>query len=119
MSTHADLEVFMDMMGDDVERPFDIVVEQNQENHYYTGLGINILKQLDNKDHYYHFLSSILKNFNTLDDTHKQKIKDEIGITPETIIKEKIVYKEKIVNKSQKPKVNMGYSANRHNYEDY
>ena len=49
MSTHADMEVFMDMTGDDVETPYDFVVKQNQENHYYTGLGINILKQLDNK----------------------------------------------------------------------
>ena len=42
-----------------------------------------------------------------------------MGITPETIIKEKIVYKEKKVNKSQKPKLNMGYSANRHHTDDY
>jgi hypothetical protein len=119
MSTHADMEVFMDMMGDDVETPYGIVVEQNQENHYYTGLGINLLKQLDNNEHYYHFLSSIIKNFHKLDDTHKKKIKDQMGIVPETIFKEKIVYKEKKVSKSQKPKINMGYSANRHHTDDY
>ena len=46
-----------------------------------------------------------------------------MGITPETIIKEKIVYKEKKkkkkVNKSQKPKLNMGYSANGRHTDDY
>ena len=46
MSTHADMEVFMDMMGDDVETPYDFVVKQNQENHYYTGLGINIIETI-------------------------------------------------------------------------
>ena len=95
MSTHADL-VFMDMMGDDVEKPYDIIIEQNKENHYYTGLGINILKQLDNSEHYYHFISSILKNFHKLDEIHK-KIKDQMGIVPEIVVKEKVVYKEKKV----------------------
>jgi hypothetical protein len=111
MSTHADLEVFMDMMGDDVETPFDITIEKNQENHYYTGLGINILKQIENNDHYFHFVTSILKNFNTLDCIQKDKIIKQLGVKPEVIVKEKIVYKEKKNNKYSKPRLNT--------YDDY
>ena len=120
MSTHADLEVFMDMMGDNVETPFNVVIEKDKENHYYTGLGLNILKQFDNDEKYFHFLLSIVKNFDKLDDSFKEKIKTEMKIVPKTIIQEKIVYKEKpqTTTTKKKAKLNMGYS-NKLNSDDY
>ena len=51
----SDMDIFMDMMSD-IDTPFCETVEQGQNNSYYQGLGIHILKQLQNKDHYFHFL---------------------------------------------------------------
>ena len=91
-----DLEIFMDMM-DDIETPFVEVVETGKNNSYYEGLGIHILKQFENNDHYFYFLKSILKNYHELS-------KDQ----PKVIIQKKtITVEKKKKNKNQKPKLNM------------
>jgi hypothetical protein len=106
MSATSDLDIFMDMMSDQ-ESPFIEEVEQGKDPSYYKGLGLHILKQLDNKEHYFHFLTSILTNFDSLTKNQKELLKDQLCIVPETIIKEKIVFKEKIVykEKNKKPKI--------------
>tara|TARA_Y100001958_G_scaffold150591_1_gene134544 strand:+ start:112 stop:465 length:354 start_codon:yes stop_codon:yes gene_type:complete len=116
---HSDLEILSEMLGGVGESPFGEIIEKNQENSYYSSFGIELLKQFQNNDQYYHFLLSIVSNFKQLDNKQQEFIKNKMEIFPETIIKEKIVYKEKKVNKSQKPKLNMGYSANRHHTDDY
>ena len=105
MSANSDLDIFMDMMSDQ-ESPYVEVVEQGKDNSYYQGLGIHILKQLDNKEHYFHFVSSILQNYHILDKEKREELNQKLGVIPEIIIKEKIVFKvEK--TKQIKPKLNM------------
>jgi hypothetical protein len=107
----SDLEIFMDMM-DDLEggSRFVEVVEPGKDNSYYQGLGIHILKQFENNDHYFHFLKSILKNYNELEQNQKDEIYELLNIQPKIIIKEKIVYKGG-KKKNTKPKLN--------NFDDY
>jgi len=92
MST--DMDIFMDMMSGQ-ETPFVEVIESAQPNSYYQGLGIHLLKQMDTNEHYFHFLQSILSNFNQLEEGQKKILQEKMGFKPEVIIKEKIVYKEK------------------------
>ena len=103
MST--DMDIFMDMM-DGQDTPFCEVVENGKPNSYYQGLGIHLLKQFDDKDHYYHFLQSILTDYKILDESQKKNIQKSMGIKPEVVIKEKVVYKEKKTTTKKKPKLN-------------
>ena len=105
----SDLDIFMDMIPDD-NIIFDDDIEQDRPNSYYQGKGIHLLKQLKEKDHYFYFLQSIVSDFKKLDEEQQKSIKEIMGITPEIITKEKIVYKEKKV-KNTKPKINT--------YDDY
>jgi len=101
------MNIFMDMM-DDIENPFVEVVEPGKNNSYYEGLGIHILKQFKNNDHYFHFLKSILQNYHELSKDQKVKLQELMNITPEVIIKEKIVVKKETKSKkNEKPKLNM------------
>lgn len=103
----TDMDIFMDMMSDQ-DTPFCETVESGKPNSYYQGLGIHILKQLDDNEHYFHFLQSILSNYDKLDESQKKKIRETMCIQPEIITKEKIVYKEKKGQKQkQKPKLNL------------
>ena len=103
MST--DMDIFMDMMSDQ-DTPFSEVVENGKPNSYYQGLGIHILKQMDTNEHYFHFLQSILSNFKHLEEEHKKILQEGMGLKPEVIIKEKIVYKDKQIKKNKKPVIN-------------
>ena len=100
-----DLEIFMDMM-DDIETPFVEVVETGKNNSYYEGLGIHILKQFEETDHYFHFLKSIATKFNELSETQKKEIKTIMNIQPEVIVKEKVIIKN-TNKKNRKPKLNV------------
>ena len=103
----TDMDIFLDMMSDQ-DTPFCETVESGKPNSYYQGLGIHILKQLDDNEHYFHFLQSILSNYDKLDESQKKKIRETMCIQPEIITKEKIVYKEKKGQKQkQKPKLNL------------
>ena len=103
----TDMDIFMDMMSDQ-DTPFCETVESGKPNSYYQGLGIHILKQLDDNEHYFHFLQSILSNYDKLDESQKKKIRETMCIQPEIITKEKIVYKEKKGQKQkQNPKLNL------------
>ena len=104
MST--DMDIFMDMM-DDQETPFVEVVEQGKDNSYYQGLGIHILKQFNDKDHYFHFLQSILSDYQKLTKDQQQKIEESLNIQPKVVIKEKVIVKQqKKKQQKQKPKLN-------------
>ena len=92
----SDLNIFMDMMEDD-NIEFAEIVEENKPNSYYEGLGIHLLKQFKENEHYFHFLQSILVDFKKLDKQQQKCIKEIMGIRPEIITKEKIIYKEKKV----------------------
>ena len=104
----SNMDLILDLMPDE-NIVFD-TIEQNQTNEYYQGHGEHILKNINTPDHYFHFLSTILKDFHTLSDEQKQKIIKQLNIPP--VIKEKIVVKEKIVYKNHK-KVNLN------TYDDY
>ena len=105
MSAGAEMEILSDMMGGG-SSPFGEIIEQGQNNSYYSSFGVSLLKQFETKEHYYHFLLSVVGDFKTLDQKEKQMIQNKMGIFPETIIKEKIVYKEKVTKTTQKPKIN-------------
>jgi len=102
----SDLEILSEMLGGVGDSLFGEIIQKDQDNSYYSGFGIELLKQFQNNDQYYHFLLSIVGNFQQLDDKQKEMIQNKMEIFPETIIKEKIVYKEKKGNNSQKPKLN-------------
>ena len=101
------MDIFMDMMSDQ-ETPFVEIIESGQPNSYYQGLGIHLLKQMDTNEHYFHFLQSILSNFNQLEEGQKKILQEKMGFKPEVIIKEKIVHKEKKnkKNENKKPVLN-------------
>ena len=105
MST--DMDIFMDMM-EDQETPFVEVVEPGKDNSYYQGLGIHILKQLKETDHYFHFLQSILGDYDKLSHDQKQTIEESLNIQPKIVVKEKVIMKQpkKKPQKQQKPKLN-------------
>ena len=81
------------------------VMEEGKSNEYYQGQAEHILQTIDNTEHYFHFVYTILKDYHKLTDEQQIKIRDRMGIMPEivekVVIKEKIVYKEK-----NKPKLN-------------
>ena len=99
------MDIFMDMM-EDQESPFCEVVEQGKDNSYYQGLGIHILKGLKDTDHYFHFLQSILSDYQKLSQDQKQSIEESLNIKPQVIVKEKVIVKQKKV-KQPKPKLNL------------
>ena len=103
MST--DMDIFMDMMSDQ-DTPFCEIVETGKDNSYYQGFGIHILKQLNDKDHYFHFLQSILGKYHTLDLDQKKIIEESLNIQPKVIVKEKIIVKRESVKRQKKPKLN-------------
>ena len=103
----SDMDIFMDMM-DGQETPFVEVVEKARGNDYYQGLGIHILKQFEETDHYFHFLKSIATQFKELSETQKKEIKTIMNIQPEVIVKEKVIVKDTNKNKkNRKPKLNV------------
>lgn len=77
---HNDMDIITDMFGDnllyDNEEDTIDVTQKNKE--YYIGKAENILKQLTDKEHYYYFLITFLKNFNNLELEQKSFIKNLI-----------------------------------------
>ena len=102
----SDMEILTDMLSGD-ESPFGEIIEKGQDISYYSSFGIYLIKQFENKEQYYQFLLSAVSNFKTLDDKQKKMIQNKMEIFPETIVKEKIIYREKKGPKnSSKPKLN-------------
>ena len=110
MAMHSDMEILTEMLSGD-SSPFGEIIEKDQDISYYSSFGIYLLKQFENKEQYYHFLLSAVADFKTLDDKQKEMIQNKMEIFPKTIVKEKIVYKEKKTKKNVKPKLN--------NFDDY
>ena len=112
MSLHSDMDLLVDALGGlpaENNVYSDIEVEKGKPNEYYQGQAEYILQNIDTTEHYFHFVNTILKDYNKLTVEQKKVIQDKMGISP--VIKEKVVIKEKIVYKSKKPKVNT--------YDDY
>ena len=112
MSLHSDMDLLVDALGDlpDENNMYnDIDLEKDKPNEYYQGQAEYILQNIDTTEHYFHFVNTILKDYNKLNVEQKKAIQDKMGILP--VIKEKVVIKEKIVYKSKKPKINT--------YDDY
>ena len=102
----SDVEILMDMMGDDSEFVLhDEEVVTNQDEAYYEAKAHAIIKNFKNDDDYFFFLKAVLKKYNTLPLDRKEEIKKIMGIQKEVIIKEKIVYKQQ-KQKKNKPKLN-------------
>ena len=112
MSLHSDMDLLVDALGglpDENNVYSDIELEKGKTNEYYQGKAEYILQNIDTTEHYFHFVNTILKDYNKLTVDQKKIIQDKMGIEP--VIKEKVVIKEKIVYKSKNPKINT--------YDDY
>jgi len=112
MSIYSDMDLLVDALGglpDENNVYSDIKLEKDKPNEYYQGQAEYILQNIDTTEHYFHFVNTILKDYNKLNAEQKNLIKYKMGILPE--IKEKVVIKEKKVYKSKKPKINT--------YDDY
>tara|TARA_B100000424_G_C22721588_1_gene391888 strand:+ start:55 stop:366 length:312 start_codon:yes stop_codon:yes gene_type:complete len=96
------MDLIIDLMPEE-NLAFDVVYERGKTNEYYQGMAEHTLKQLDTTEHYFHFVKTILKNYHTLTNEQKQSIVTMLDVKPvvKTVIKEKIVYKEKKVKKAQ------------------
>jgi hypothetical protein len=96
------MDLIIDLMPEE-NLAFDVVYERGKTNEYYQGMAEHTLKQLDTTEHYFHFVKTILKNYHTLPKEQKQSIVTMLDVKPvvKTVIKEKIVYKEKKVKKAQ------------------
>lgn len=117
----TEMDIIIDDFMDDLvfSREEEEKIEKNKEKQYYIGKGEYMLKQLredkrNYEDNYFHFLSSILKDFNCLTEDKKSFLKETMCIQ-DTV---KVVEKKVVVNqnkKNNKPKLNMGNMK----YDDY
>ena len=116
----SEMDIIMDDFVDHLsfDNDEDSKIEEGiEDKNYYIAKGEYILKQLDDKDNYFYFLSSILKKFKDLPEDKKIFLKETMFIEDKVkIVEKKIIVQPKKTN--QKPKLN-GYSANRHNCDDY
>ena len=105
----SNMDLLIDMMPEE-NLVFETIIERGKTNDYYQGMAEHTLKQLDTPEHYFHFLHTIMKDYHTLSNDKKQMIINFLDVKPviKTVIKEKIVYKEK---KQKKGNLNM--------YDDY
>lgn len=108
MALHSDMDILMDMMPDETI-VYD-TIEPGQTNEYYQGQAEHILKHIDTTEHYFHFVTTILKGYTKLTDTQKELIQNKMGIQPKIV--EKVVVKEKVVYKQAK-------KARLNTYDDY
>ena len=110
MTMHADMEILSEMLGGDDTSPFGEIIESGKENSYYNSFGLNLMKQFDNTENYYHFLIAVVGDFQKLGAPEKEMIQNKMGIFPKKIIPEKTAYKhkhkQKIVKQNTKPKLN-------------
>ena len=107
MSLNSDMDLLLDYLEgvpDENNMYSGIEVEKGKPNEYYQGQAEYILKNIDTTEHYFHFVNTILKDYNKLAVEQKKIIQDRMGIEP--VIKEKVVMKEKVVYRSKKPKIN-------------
>ena len=76
---NSDMDIITDMFGDNLKYENDDIIDTSQKNkEYYIGKAENILKQLNNTEHYYYFLMTFLKNFNNLELEQKSFIQNLI-----------------------------------------
>ena len=99
------MELLTEMLGG--ESPFGKIIEKDQENHYYNSFGLHLLKEFQNKEQYYHFILTVLKDFKSLDKEKKENLMNIMKISNEPIIQEKIVYREPKKQKKKKPQIIM------------
>ena len=107
MDNISDLELLSDMLGGDTVDPFGEIIEKDKELHYYSSFGIHLLKQFENKEQYYHFLLTILKDFKNLDEEKKKNLMNVMEIFQKPIIQEKIIYKQAKQQRKKKPQLNI------------
>ena len=77
---NSDMDIITDMFGDNLqyENDEDIIDTSQKNKEYYIGKAENILKQLNDTEHYYFFLMTFLKNFNNLELEQKSFIQNLI-----------------------------------------
>ena len=101
------MDILLSDMLNGQESPYGEIIEKNKEASYYNGFGIHLSRQVEDLDNYYNLLMGVLDKFTKLDDTQKEMLKNKMEIFPKTIVKEKIVYREKSnKTKNTKPKLN-------------
>ena len=107
MDNISDLEILSDILGGDTIDPFGEIIEKDKELHYYSSFGIHLLKQFENKEQYYHFLLTILKDFKNFDEEKKKNLKNVMELFDKPIIQEETTYKKTKKQKKKKPILNM------------
>ena len=99
----SNMDLINDLFGNEIS--YDVNIENNKDKNYYIGQGEHIIKNIENKDNYFFFLKTILKNYNKLSVEQKKEIEIILDIKPKIVYKDKIV--TKIVYKEKKPKINI------------
>ena len=109
---NSEMGLISELMGDD-NTIFNDEIKPDETNEYYQGKAENILKQFESSEHYLHFLTIIVKDFNeSLNTEQKEVIKETMGIQPE------IIYKDKIIIKGSNEKIKKT-KLSEFNYDDY
>ena len=77
---NSDMDIITDMFENNLQydNDEDTIDTSEKNKEYYIGKAENILKQLNNTEHYYFFLITFLKNFNNLELEQKSFIKNLI-----------------------------------------
>ena len=78
MSLHSDMDLLVDALGDlpDENNVYsDIDLEKGKSNEYYQGQAEYILQNIDTTEHYFHFVNTILKDYNKLNVEQKRQSK--------------------------------------------
>jgi hypothetical protein len=105
-----DMDIITDMFGDTLQYDNDEdIIDTSQKNkEYYIGKAENILKQLNDTEHYYYFLMTFLKNFNNLELEQKLFIKSLIIENKQSDNNDNKNNKNNKINKKNfKPKLNI------------
>ena len=107
MSIHSDMEILSDMLNGE-ESPYGDIIEVDQELSYYNGFGIELTKQIKTTDQYFNLLMGVIIKYKELNDEQKKLIQTKMEIFPQTIYKERVIFKESgNTKKKLRPKLNI------------
>ena len=106
MSMHADMDIILSDLLNGDECPYGDIIKKGQDEAYYSGFGIYLSRQLETNEQYFNLMMGLAEKFKTLEDPQKEMLKNKMEIFPETIVKEKIIYKQQKSKKNVKPKLN-------------
>lgn len=102
----SNMDLINDMFGDcNLDENYDIEFTCNNKE-YYIGKAHYIIDNIPNNDIYYEFLKVILSKYNELNKKQIEELNNIMNIKEKIVYKEKIVIKNNLSNKKKKPKLN-------------